>query len=55
MWIKLKLDMDFRQTCDVTSVEAVGRGHQGPRRGVGARRLRKRERRASARAAVENQ
>ena len=33
--------------------EAVGRGHQGPRRGDGARRLRGRERRAAARAAVE--
>ena len=33
--------------------EAVGRGHQGPRRGAGARRRRGRERTATARAAVE--
>ena len=33
--------------------EAVNRGHQSPRRGVGARRLRGRERRAAARATVE--
>ena len=33
--------------------EAVGRGLQGPRRGADARRLKGRERRAAARAAVE--
>ena len=37
---------------DITP-EAVGRGHQGPRRGDGDRRLRGRERRAAARTAVE--
>ena len=33
--------------------ETVGRGHQGSRRGAGARRLRGRERKAAAITAVE--
>ena len=36
-----------------TAPEPIGRGHQGPRRGAGPSRLRRRERRAEARPAID--
>ena len=57
MWQVWKTFLNYG--CDATPIsknstpEAVGMGHQGPRRADGARRLRGRERRAAARTAVE--